>query len=209
MTIYAQVSLTRQPVFLYFFVLTVFTVMHQKDDCKVWHTSVRDFPWFATKASLGSAPNTPVGTKFVGKKPPSFAVPKPRRPPPIFVQQRAGLSSQYEIEHFPDPGSLEAPPVAQVPLAPHVSTKPTALSLYPQYVQSTILKNDPQQTVTSQVPAYQQSSTYYSSNPGSSPPPIKNWPPPNAQHCDFERSTDPRAFVARTALARDAVLSRS
>ena len=158
--------------FLYFFVLTIFAIVHQKEDTRIWHTGVRDFPWFNTKLCLGSAPSSPMQSSHRLAKPklPSLAAPKPRRPPPIFVAQRAGLGSNIEIEHFPDPGSLEEAPL---PALPSVSQVPTSVSLYPHHVQASVR----------QTPSYQPpNNTYYPSRigPGSSPPPIRDWPRPLA-----------------------------
>ena len=91
-------------------------------------------------------------------KPPSFAVPKPRRPPPMFVHQRAGLASSVEIEHFPDPGSLDENHPASPPMLPPIPSQVLAmyskaqgvsipseargaLSLYPAHIQSSMLSN--------------------------------------------------------------------
>ena len=130
---YSQRSL--KTVFLYFFLLVIFAIMHQKEDAGVWRACTREFPWFATKQCIRSTPNSPMGARFVAPrspsfslpfgrlrsprqiangqaqsyappKPPSFAAPKPRRPPPVFVHQRAGLSSQVEIEHTGDDSQL-------------------------------------------------------------------------------------------------------
>ncbi len=100
------------------------------------------------------------------KKPPSFAVPKPRRPPPIFVQHRAGLGSNYEIEHFPDPGSLEEQPLPEPPVLP---AKPpvNAMALYPQQVQASMMREV----------QYTQPLNVYRANTGASgasePPPVR------------------------------------
>ncbi|KAI5122084.1 hypothetical protein M0805_006066 [Coniferiporia weirii] len=155
-------------LFLYFFLLSLFAIMHRKEeDGGVWQTSVREFPWFETKQCLRSTPNSPVGARFVKTKLPSLVAPKPRRPPPVFVHQRAGLSSAVEIEHFTDIASAEEQPLPPNPtvVAPTASN---ALSFYPQHVQTTM-----QVTTTTYG-----SNTYYPSNPGPSPPPIRNWPLP-------------------------------
>ena len=160
--------------------LSVFAIMHQKEDNNVWHASVRDFCWFETKQCLRSAPSTPVMARF-SKKPPSFAAPKARRPPPIFVQQRAGLGSNYEIEHFPDPGSLEEQ--KQIPAPPPVSVP--SMSLYPQHVQT---------TMTREALYTYQPNVYRSQKSGpSEPPPIKDWPRP----IDAQRSKGSSASKAR------------
>lgn len=158
-------------VFMYFFMLTIFTIVHQKENAGIWQSGVRDFPWFKTRLCLGSVPNSPVlsATRFSKPKLPSLAAPKPRRPPPIFVAQRAGLGSNIEIEHFPDPGSIEDAPLPSLP--PAVSQMDAAVSLYPQHVQASVR----------QAPTYQPANnTYYPSRtgPGSSPPPIRDWPRP-------------------------------
>lgn len=151
--------------------------MHQKEDASVWRSTVCDFPWFQTKLCIRSAPNSPIMSRFSKSKPPSFAVPKPRRAPPapIFIHGRAGLGSRVEIEHFTDIGSLEeqrspaSPPPPQAGgIAP---PPPAAISLYPQHVQSSI------RGVNTPVTTYQ-TGTYYLSaeNRGASPPPIRDWP---------------------------------
>jgi len=153
---------------VYFFILAVFAIIHSKEDDKIWHAGVGSYTWFETKQCIRSAPSTPIMSRFA-KKPPSFAVPKPRRPPSIFVQHRAGLGSNYEIEHFPDPGSLEEQPLPKPPVLP---AKPpvNAMALYPQQVQASMMR-EVQNT---------QPLNVYRSNTGangaSEPPPVRDWP---------------------------------
>jgi len=124
------------------------------------------------------------------KKPPSLAAPKPRRPPPIFVQHRAGLSSNYEIEHFPDPGSLEEPPLPQPPALP---AKPpvNAMSLYPQQVQSSMMR---------EVKNTQPLNVYRADQGATEPPPVRDWPKKiGEERPSRERRNRERAATAAAA----------
>lgn len=176
-------------VFLYFFMLTIFAIMHQKEDASVWHSTVCDFPWFETKQCIRSAPNSPMMSRFVKSKSPSLVAPKPRRapPPPIFIHGRAGLSSRVEIEHFTDIASLEEQPLPPPPMVPPQA----ALSFYPQHVQSSIQSHSG--------PTTYQNNTYYSSDRGASPPPIRNWPRPIVADASSDRPVSERAAQKRRA----------
>jgi len=150
-------------VFFYYITLTLGAIMHQKEDCRVWHSGVRQFPWFALREPLRSAPATPIKQMFQRKAPSLFA-PKARRPPPIFIQERAGINPKYEIEHFQDPSSvLERP--ALLPAAPPPAMQ-NAMSFYPTHVQNSMRTVLPQASVFS------------SAHRGPTPPPIRNWPRP-------------------------------
>lgn len=136
----------------------------------VWHAGVRFYNWFETKQCIRSNPTTPVMSRFGSKKPASLVAPKARRPPPLFIQQRAGLSSNYEIEHFPDPGSLEEQPVPPESSRQLPAFAKAAVSLYPHHMQ-----------VALQVDASGTSSqpNVYRTNQDadhSEPLPIRDWP---------------------------------
>lgn len=51
---------------VYLIGLSICAIVHQEDDSKVWHASVRFFPWFGVKTRLGSAPPTPTTTQIKG-----------------------------------------------------------------------------------------------------------------------------------------------
>lgn len=138
-------------------------------------------------------------------KPPSFAAPKPRRPPPVFVHQRAGLSSQVEIEHFSDVMSTESQVLSPTSIDQHFYTQ-TQMQAQPKFQQQ--LQSIPQEQSSQQYPgnaAYalyshalqtelggssggpptrapsyvvRPDNTYLSSEMGDSPPPIRDWPRP-------------------------------
>ncbi|EJD05838.1 uncharacterized protein FOMMEDRAFT_139172 [Fomitiporia mediterranea MF3/22] len=152
-------------LFMYFFFLTVFSIMHQKEDASVWRSTVVEFPWFETKQCIRSAPNSPIMARFVKSKSPSLVVPKPRRvpPPPLFIHGRAGLGSRVEIEHFTDIASLEE---QQSPPFVPVAAPPAAYSFYPQHVQATMQA----------APTVYRSNSYNAADHGSTPPPIRDWP---------------------------------
>lgn len=163
--------------------------MHQNEDASVWRATVCDFPWFATRQCIRSAPASPVMARFAKSKSPSLIVPKPRRAPPqpLFIHGRAGLGSRVEIEHFTDVGSLESQPVPASSL--HVAAPPAAaLSFYPQHVQTTM-----------QVPTTYQSNSYSSANRGASPPPIRNWPRRIGSEAPGERTLSERAMQKQRA----------
>ncbi len=64
-------------VLIYLIALTVAAVSHQEDDAGVWHASVRFFPWFQIRSSLGSAPPSPTRN---WQRPFALAAPQPKRP---------------------------------------------------------------------------------------------------------------------------------
>lgn len=175
-------------VLLYSVLLTIFAMLHQREDPPVWKSSVCEFPWFGTRQCLRSIPSSPVMSRFSRAKSPSLVIPKPYRPAPqlIFNHGRAGLGSQVEIEHFTDVMSSEGQSI-QSPysemsvnnfnnfnsIVPPVSIPaPVASNLYPSYVQRAGTKKT--------YPYQLYDNTYHTANraSGSSPPPIRNWPKP-------------------------------
>lgn len=185
---------------MYFFLLTVFSIMHQKEDASVWRSTVCDFPWFQTKLCIRSAPNSPIMSRFSKSKPPSFAVPKPRRAPPapIFIHGRAGLGSRVEIEHFADAGSLEEQRGVTSPPLPQgggvVPPPPAAISLYPQHVQSSL------RGANAPVTTYQTGTYYPAADRGASPPPIRDWPRPIGGKSNLTGATASSTLVNQSQL---------
>ncbi|THH05452.1 hypothetical protein EW145_g4780 [Phellinidium pouzarii] len=174
-------------VVLYFVLLMGFVIVHQKEDTGVWYTNVREFSWFETKQCLRSAPNSPIGpgARFVKQKLPSLVAPKPRRPP-VFVHQRAGLSSRVEIEHFTDVATIEEQPLPPNPVVVALAAS-NPFAFYPAHVQTSM-----------QASSTHQNNSYYPSNPGPSPPPIRNWPRP-INYNDEERPKSERAAQKQRA----------
>jgi len=140
---------------VYLLALTLSAILHQEDGVAVWHSSVRFFPWYATRASLNSAPASPTRQ---WKKPLQLSA-QPRPPvrqavleQPSVVERAARPAPRPEPSYEP---SRPAPPAPrpQVPLA---SAEPA--SLYPAALKSSL-------------PTVQRPQTS-----DAAPPPLGDWP---------------------------------
>jgi hypothetical protein len=148
-------------LFGYLLLLTISAYMHQKENPRVWHCSVRRFFNGDSRTYLADSisPSLP---NFLKKSPPSFAAPQPRRPPIHTIQA---------IRSTPSPDSVlekaTERPIPPIPAAlPHHqlqnTREATATSFYPQHVQ---LSQPAVAPVMKQLPSH-----------GVSPPPLGDWP---------------------------------
>ncbi len=73
---------------VYLLALSVSAILNQGEGINVWQSSVRFFPWYATKSSLNSAPPSP---SRQWQKPLQLAGPRPHRP-----TRRATLTQSFD-----------------------------------------------------------------------------------------------------------------
>ncbi|KAG1756529.1 uncharacterized protein EDB91DRAFT_1093182 [Suillus paluster] len=88
---------------LYLFLLVVTAVTTQRIDPDVWHHNVRYLRIESTRQCLSSAQNSPTTPRFIQARGTSEPhQPRPLRPVPrpAVYEHRAGLDSEYEIEHY-------------------------------------------------------------------------------------------------------------
>jgi hypothetical protein len=134
---------------------------------------------------------------------PSIVAPKPQRAAPsALYNYRSGLGSDYEIEHYHPPSrppsthmNYPVPPIpaAAPPINPalitHQATNIPSTSFYPQYMQSALIS------------APQQPHVYVPQHlvRPPSPPPLGNWPRPNAVMQPLRSKHDRPALGSTTA----------
>lgn len=165
---------------IYLIALTVAAVSHQEDDAGVWHASVRFFPWFQIRSSLGSAPPSPTRN---WQRPFALAAPQPKRPvkqadlrmspdieaaqeieqpaPSMFVMSQSGANIVPVTVRQPVPEASVTARQASFPPPPQPEPVP---SLYPEHVRSRL----PQ--TAAPVPS------------GPTPPPLGDWPRTAGRH---------------------------
>jgi hypothetical protein len=127
-------------VSIYLVSLVVSAMLHYRQDCKVWRSQIRSYPWYSQTClcRLGSRPSTPPPPPRP-HHPAPISAPQPRRP--IQLPARAVLSYLHKVEktHVPaaqDPGDL--PPVRRASQqAMQQATAPSRLTvLYPLHIQA-------------------------------------------------------------------------
>ncbi|EKM55490.1 uncharacterized protein PHACADRAFT_256144 [Phanerochaete carnosa HHB-10118-sp] len=141
---------------VYLLALTLSAILHQDAGVSVWQSSVRFFPWYATHASLNSAPASPTRQ---WKKPLQLSA-EPRPPVRQAVIEKSPVTGRAAARPAPRPEpsyepSRPAPPVPQSQ-APLASAEPA--SLYPAVLKSSL-------------PTVQRSQTS-----DTAPPPLGDWP---------------------------------
>jgi len=171
----------------YFSFLVIASMIHFKHDSRIWYRYVHKFPWSGARPSdsLPTASPSPSLPQFLVKKMPSIVAPRPQRVAPReLYNYRSGLSSDYEIEHYRPPSiavasHLVPPPsaAAQPFMHPQTAPQPTdsyaITSFYPQYMQSAF-------TSSSSTPAPTHQHVQQPRDTPPSPPPLGDWPRPNA-----------------------------
>jgi hypothetical protein len=168
---------------VYLVCLMCTAIIRQKQDPQIWHASVAEVCRSDTRHGLGSAPTSPSLPRF--HKMPEMIAPQPRRPLPTAVYSyRSGMGPEYQIEHFrPSSPVAERPTplTASVALFRYSQQKSHAVvaqpsvpapSLYPQHLRSS-LAQQPSGTISP------------------SPPPLGNWPRPNAVDQPLRRTRKP------------------
>jgi len=167
--------LTTGILLVYLLSLVCTAIIRQNRDPQIWHASVIELCWCDTRHDLRSAPASPNLPRFL--KTPQLIAPQPRHPPPIAVYAyRAGMGPEYQIEHFRPPSPVAERPVPSMPATAYSSMP--ASSLYPQHLRSSLPLQLPRPS------------------PASPPPPLGNWPRPNAvdQPLRSKRKSPPITF---------------
>jgi len=124
---------------LYLVTLVVSAMLHYKQDCTVWSSQVRSYPWYSDTSlcRLASRPSSPP-PRHQHQAP--LSAPQPRRP--IQLPTRSVLSYLHKVEqqmhvHTQDPG--DSPPVRRASQqAMQQATSPNArlTVLYPLHIQA-------------------------------------------------------------------------
>ncbi|KAF8894560.1 hypothetical protein BD779DRAFT_1501774 [Infundibulicybe gibba] len=170
----------------YLSLLAVSALIHARVDKNVWFANVKSFSWSNYPCRLASPPATP-SLPYFRARTPVIAAPRPQRAHPVpeaIYSYRSGLDPQYQIEHYhpPSPTSTERPyPPIPAAAPPHHQAESTrqavdhtlAASLYPQYIQSSLVTQPPPVQLQP-VRSHNQASV------PPTPPPLGNWPHPNA-----------------------------
>jgi len=121
---------------IYLFALVVTSMLHYRQDCKVWSSQVRSYPWYANCHKLESRPNTP--TPRHPHQPP-ISAPQPRRPIRLPTRSMISYLHKAEIMHVPAQDPADPPPAPRVSQrAMGHTTAPSAqlTVLYPLHVQA-------------------------------------------------------------------------
>lgn len=140
-------------VLLYLVALVVSAVLHHDDDPGVWKSSVRFFPWYATRSTLPSAPSSPKSWQ----RPFALVVPQPKH----------AVDHSEAVKQMDAAADVEAaaPISRKVPMRQNTSINVTqpqpAASMYPPHVQN-------------KLPAGKGASA--PAPTGATPPPLGDWP---------------------------------
>ena len=143
-------------VLVYLLALTLSAILHHEEGVPVWHTSVRFFPWYDTRASLNSAPASP---SKQWKKPLQLAG-APQRPVRQATLPARFSEKDLEARPRPEPTYEPSRPAPRIPVATETEMQlPSAepISLYPAILKSSLPS----------VPRPQRSD--------SAPPPLGDW----------------------------------
>lgn len=158
---------------IYVLALALFAVMNQEAGQNVWQSTVRTFPWFATRESLASTPPSPV--RQFQQKPLRLAAPRPQRP-----IRHATLDRDLEVGE--KPAALSYEPSRPAPVPPSGQSH----SLYPAVLKSNL---------PSHVHVPQPS--------GATPPPLGDWPRssrrPDVNQNPAPASSDSRTSRSQTS----------
>jgi hypothetical protein len=120
-------------VLVYLLALTLSAILHHEDGVAVWHTGVRFFPWYATRASLNSAPASP---SKQWKKPLQLAE-APQRPlRQATYPQSYSLEKDIKARH--EPTYEPSRPAPFVPVSDMVRPSVEPASLYPATLKSSL-----------------------------------------------------------------------
>jgi hypothetical protein len=148
----------------YFLTVFVTVFIRSGSDSRIWMYSMYHVTFDRRNGSdrLPSPTPAPPPSRMLGRfKPASIVAPRPHRP--TTFNYRSGLSAEYAIEHFQLPSSHPQPP-------PPVSNypRPLSLSLYPEYLRSSLPANmTPLAPIADVAP---------DPAPKTSPPPLGDWP---------------------------------
>ncbi|PBK96742.1 hypothetical protein ARMGADRAFT_709177 [Armillaria gallica] len=171
----------------YLVVLTVTCLIRQKKDTRIWLYHIRDLD--TPSSRLPSPPTSPT-IPYFRKDNATIVAPLPRRPGPS-VNMMGGLNSSYDVEAYePPPARAPRSNFVSQPKFSAASNQATVTSLYPQYVQSSMV-------ITPSRMQMQEPPRPQPNNPPS-PPPLGDWPradilsrPVRAAHKQLRRESLP------------------
>lgn len=168
---------------IYLVALAVAAVSHHEDDSSVWTASVRFYPWYQIRSSLGSAPPSPTRD---WQRPLALAAPQPKR-----VVQQANLRLSVDVEAARDT-TRNAPSMfvmsqSGANIVP-VSVRQTALASSEETARQASFPSPPQaEPVPSLYPEHMRSQLPKTARippppPGPTPPPLGDWPRTAGRH---------------------------
>lgn len=150
---YVAANIMPPIVLLYLVALVVSAVLHHDDDAGVWKSSVRFFPWYATRSTIPSAPSSPKSWQ----RPFALLVPQPKHAVDHFETVK-------QMDAAADVEAAMAPATRKVPMRQNTRTAVTqpepAASMYPPHVQNRL----PAGMGAGAAPT------------GNTPPPLGDWP---------------------------------
>jgi hypothetical protein len=200
-------------------------LINKKKDPTIWLSVMRKFPWSGTCVILANSPSPSPKVVEAGiqNTVPIIRAPKPKhaRPNPNHRDRifswRSGLSDEYQIEHFrPTTTESVLSPITNLPLAAtapivRASVLPAlgadvpdklASSLYPTYLQQTVLSPSPgsaqSRSVLNQSPMRVVPGTSLSlpqAGLPSSPSPLGDWPKPDIISRSVDKGKGKQASV--------------
>jgi hypothetical protein len=165
-------------------------MLHYKQDCTVWSSQVRSYPWYSQqvhKHKLGSRPSSPQPRQHHQAP---ISAPQPRRP--IQLPSRAVLSFIHKAEHVHLPAQDTTDPPADRRVSQRATqyinpTSPRLTVLYPLHIQAVwgTSAADPSsgggsalspRTAHSQMPLRSAPVPSATLPPDGGPPPLWGWP---------------------------------
>lgn len=194
---------------LYLFLLVVTTITTQRIDPDVWHHNVRYLRIETTRQCLSSAQNSPTASHFAKGRGTSEAYKnhslRPVAPNPVYGH-RAGLDSEYEIEHYrpyepqhmPEDSALSLPEAIPAPFVSY----PSPARVYSQRIRGLIPPQmdhppaprlDTSITYSKSVQSLSSAQEARASSPSPSPPSSSpfDWPRANAMEQPFKTRRKP------------------
>ena len=83
-------------------------MLHYRQDCTVWSSQVRSYPWYANCHKLESRPSSPLPRH---PRQPPISAPQPRRPIRLPTRSMLSYLHKAEIMHVPAQDPEDPPPV--------------------------------------------------------------------------------------------------
>jgi len=190
---------------LYLIGLSICAIVHQEDDAKIWHASVRFFPWFGTKARLGSAPPTPTTSQVKGwAKPFRLAHNTPRKTAHSAAFSEVDLEAGGKVEIK---GSPVTAPQMRRPAGNSLAVPLPVASAYPAKSQPPAAKSA--QLPVGELPRSMQQQRLSRPRKGGVSPigPPPSQPPPPVPEASSSQLVPPRSAVPPHSSTKPAVSS--
>jgi hypothetical protein len=122
---------------IYLFTLLVSAMLHYRQDCTVWSSQVRSYPWYANCHKLESRPSTPLPRH---PRQPPISAPQPRRPIRLPTRSMLSYLHKAEIMHVPALDPEDPPPVRRASqratMGQAAASSAQLTVLYPLHVQA-------------------------------------------------------------------------